>query len=312
MKQTLFQTVIAIAFLSGFVAVADNAVVPSNGNATELAGGQEGPFGGTTARRFMIVMDDRALSGIPVGSTITGIRFRLDSANGAAWPPSNVTFTDYELRISAAATTAATASATYATNISGPQTLVKDGSLNYGANSYSAAGSPRAFGPAINFNTPYIYTGGPLCLDFNHTGVGAITTGFADAEPNGATNFVRGIYATNRAAASGVLTSTTVIRFEYTPPTNKVLPASLASTARPSNQIGPIGAPLDRRYLFNIDAAALGIPAGSILHGLAFRLDENQANPFPRINNTYSLYEMRIGPGVATSAKGRPRRLASS
>jgi len=292
---------IAIAFLSGFAAVADNAVVPSNGNATELGGGQEGPFGGTGSRRFMIVLDERALSGIPVGSTITGIRFRLDSANGAAWPPSNVTFADYELRISAAATTAATASATYATNISGPQTLVKDGSLNYAADSYSAAGSPRAFGPAITFDSPYMYSGGRLCLDFNHTGVGAITTGFADAEPNGATNFVRGVYATNRVAASGVLTSTPVIRFEYTPPTSKVLPVSFASTAGPSSQEGPIGGTLERRYLFNIDAAALGIPAGSQLHGLAFRLNETSANPWPPQNATFADYEMRIGPGVATS-----------
>lgn len=302
MNPSLFRGIIALAFAASFCAVADNAVVPSIGNGTELTGGQDGPLGGTAARRFMIVMDARAFSGIPVGSTITGIRFRLDSSNAVAWPPSNVTIADYELRISAAATTAATASTTYATNISGPQTLVRDGSLSVTANSYSAAGSPRAFGPVINFNTPYIYTGGPLCLDFNHTGVGAITTGFADADSSGATNFVRGLYATNRTAASGVLTSSPVIRFEYTPPTNTVLPESLASAAGPSNQIGPIGGSLERRYLFNIDAAALGIPAGSILRGLSFRLDENQASPFPRMNNTYPTYEMRIGRGIATSA----------
>jgi len=302
MNRNLFLSMIALAFAPAFCAVADNAVVPSNGNATELAGGQEGPFGGTAARRFMIVMDARAFSGIPVGSTLTGIRFRLDSSNAVAWPPSNVTITDYELRISAAATSAATASSTYATNISGPQTLVKDGSLNFVASSYSAAGSPRAFGPVINFDTPYIYTGGSLCLDFNHTGVGAITTGFADAEPSGATNFVRGLYATNRSAASGVLTSTPVIRFEYTPPTNKVLPESLASTAGAGSQTGPIGGTLERRYLFNIDAAALGIPAGSLLHGLSFRLDEISADPWPPQHAQFSPYNVRIGPGVATSA----------
>lgn len=304
MRANLCGMAIGFVFASTFgaMASADEARVPSSGNGAELSNAQEGTIGGPTARRFMIVQDARALQGIPVGSRLVGMRFRLDSANGAAWPPSAVTITDYELRLSAAATTSATMSSTYASNISGVQTRVRDGALAISVGAYPAGASPRTFGPLIVFNAEYIYTGGALCLDFNHTGTGIGTTGFMDASNAPATDFVRGLYATNRTAANGTLTSCPVIEFEYIPPTNNIVPAAFASTVGPNSQEGSIGGTSIRRFMFNINEAALNIPSGSIITALAFRLDDGAAAAWPPANTTNSDYELRIGPGVAASA----------
>ena len=303
MRFSLFRAAITFASVSmfGACAIADQARVPSSGNGFELAAGQEGPIGGTAARRFMMVLDARAMQGIPLGSRLTGLRFRLDSFNGAAWPPANVTIADYELRLSAAATTAATMSSTYANNISGSQTLVKDGALGITAGAYPAGATPRAFGPLISFGTEFIYAGGPLCLDFSHTGTGSATTGFMDASNTPATDFLQGLYASNRTAVSGNLTSCPIVEFEYIAPTSNVVPASLAATEGPSNQEGSIGGTGIRRFQFNIDDAALNIPPGSVITGLAFRLNNTNA-AWPPANITNSDYELRIGPGVETSA----------
>ena len=297
----LASCILLAALCTGLPASADQAVVPSSANETELSSGQEGPLGGQTNRRFLIVMDERALSGIPVGSRISGIRFRLDDASAGPWPPAGFSFTDYELRISRAATTAATTSSTFAANISGAQTLVMDGSLPVIANAYAGGPAPRPFGPVLNFDTTYVYQGGPLALDFNHTGTGLVTV-FADASLTPATNFVNGVYSSaSRTAPVGTVTSAPAIQFEFTPPTNIVVPPSLASTTSGNAQEGPIGGSGVRRFQFNINAATLNIPPGSVITGLAFRLATG-ANAWPPSNVTISDYEIRIGSGVPVAS----------
>jgi len=304
MKTKLCGVAIACGIVAAVCApaMADEARVPSSGNGAELPSNQEGPIGGTTARHFMMVLDARAMQGIPVGSRLTGLRFRLDAGIAVAWPPANVSFADYELRLSAAATTSATMSTTYASNVSGAQTLVKDGGFAISASSYPASPAPRAFGPLIQFDAGYVYNGGALCLDFNHTGTGSLVSGSMDASNSPSTDFVRGLYAPDRVAASGSLTTCPIVEFEYVPPTNTVVPASLVSSTGPNSQEGEIGGTGVRRYLFNIDEAALNIPPGSVITGLAFRLDENLAAAWPPANTTNSDYELRIGSGVATAA----------
>lgn len=303
MKSNRCALAFALTCIAAAHGSADVARVTSAGNSIELVGSQEGPIGGGSARRYMMVFDPRALQGIPPGSTLTGIRFRLDSFNGAAWPPANISFADYELRISAAATSAATMSINYANNISGPQTLVRNGALVISAGAFAAGATPRPFGPLISFNSQsFVYNGGSLCLDFNHTGTGSIVTGFMDGSAATASEFVNGLYATNRSAATGDLTSYPIIEFEYTPPSSTITPPALASAVGAGSQEGQIGGTTLRRFLFNIDEATLNIPPGSVITGLAFRLDNLAGSPWPPANSSHSDYELRIGPGVATAA----------
>lgn len=299
-------------FATGFVvcaglygaAVADHAVVPSSGNGVELAGNNQGTIGGNTARRFMMVIDAQALTGIPIGSTLTGYRVRQNNANIAAWPPSPVTISDYEVRIGAAATTAATISATYADNISGVQTLVMDGPFSIATGSYGAAAAgstPEEFGPVIGFDQGFLYLGGPLCIDINYSGTGLTSAVFMDGP--GVGEGVASCYAVSRTATTGGVGNGNVLRFEYTPPMNSIVPVSLTSTEGPSGQEGPLGGTGVRRFQYNVDEAALGIPAGATILGMTFRLDAaNGSTAWPAADVTFSDYEIRLSQGVSTGA----------
>ena len=306
MRRFASLSVACVCSITG-LAMAEPAAVPSSGNGVELATSQEGPLGGNTLRRFQMVMDARALAGIPVGSVLTGVRFRQNNASTAPWPPAGFTFSDYELRISAAATTAATMSTSYAANVSGPATLVLDGSLAIAAGSFpggAASGTtPEAFATAIPFDAPYTYTGGGLCLDFNHSGTGLGATEFMDAAFATGSDFVAGLYSSaSRTAATGAITSYPILQFEYTPPSNKVGPNILTTAEADSGQEGALGGKGARRFQINLDEAALGIPAGSLITGIAFRADNTRAVAWPEANLTIADYEVRVGRGVASAA----------
>lgn len=293
------------------LAIAEPAAVPSSGNGVELVNGQEGPIGGNTLRRYQMVMDARALAGIPVGSVLTGLRFRQNNSSTAPWPPAGFSFSDYQLRISVAATTAATMSTTYAANVSGPATLVMNGPLSVAAGSFpggpASGTTPEAFGTAIPFanffTTLYTYTGGGLCLDFNHSGTGLSASAFMDAATATGSDFVAGLYSSaSRTAATGVITSYPIVQFEYTPPSNEVGPNVLATAEADSGQEGALGGKGARRFQINVDEAALGIPAGSLITGIAFRADNARAIAWPEANLTIADYEVRVGRGVASAA----------
>ncbi len=289
------------------VAMAEPASVPSGGNGVELSNGQEGPIGGNAPRRYQMVMDARALAGIPPGSVLTGIRFRQDNPTAAPWPPAGFSFSDYELRISAAATSAATMSTTYAANVSGPATLVKDGTLAIAAGAFpggaASGATPEAFGPLIAFDTRFTYAGGSLCLDFNHSGTGLVASEFMDAAIQPGTDFVSGLYSnTSRTATTGLITTYPIIQFEYTPPSNEVGPNTLATTEANNGQEGALGGTGERRFQINLDEAVLGIPAGSVITGIAFRIDNARTVAWPEANVTITDYEVRVGRGVASAA----------
>lgn len=283
---------------------ADNAVAPSSGNGVELGSANQGTIGGDSARRFMMVIDAQALTGIPIGSTITGYRVRLDNGNTAAWPPSQVTISDYEVRISAAATTAATMSSTFANNISGVQTLVMDGAFVIAANSYSAGntgGTPEAFGPVIGFDSGFLYLGGSLCIDINYSGTGLASAVFMDTSSG--VEGMASCFATSRTATTGGVGNGNVLRFEYTPPSSAVVPANMASAEGPNGQEGVLGGTGARRYQYVVDEAALGIPAGAKILGMEFRLDQfGAAAAWPPAAFSFADYEVRLSQGVATGA----------
>ncbi len=308
MRRVTSLSVACLCSITG-LAIAEPAAVPSGGNGVELVNGQEGPIGGNALRRYQMVMDARALAGIPVGSVLTGLRFRQDNSSAAPWPPAGFTFSDYQLRISAAATSAATMSTTYAANVSGPTTLVMDGPLSIAAGSFpggpASGATPEAFATVIPFDTPYTYTGGSLCLDFNHSGTGLGVSAFMDAALSNttATDFVAGLYSSvSRTAATGVITTYPILQFEYTPPNNEVGPNVLATEEADSGQEGALGGNGARRFQINVDEAALGIPAGSLITGIAFRADNTRAIAWPEANLTIADYEVRVGRGVASAA----------
>ncbi|MBX3375802.1 MAG: hypothetical protein KF678_02210 [Phycisphaeraceae bacterium] len=59
---------------------------------------------------------------------------------------------------------------TFASNVVGPQSLVRSGPLIIPAGSLTAGSSPNVFGFTVSFNEPYFYSGGNLLVELRHTG----------------------------------------------------------------------------------------------------------------------------------------------
>jgi len=128
----------------------------------------------TTPRTYQMILDPSVVDQIPAGAVITSIAFRLDSTNTDAWPAAVSPFTDYEIRLGKANRTAATMSATFATNVvTGSDVLVRDGLFGPLAGVFPAgATAPAAegWGPAINLQKGFYYTGGGLVMTIRHSG----------------------------------------------------------------------------------------------------------------------------------------------
>jgi hypothetical protein len=132
---------------------------------------------GTSARSYQWLMDSTLLTTL-LNDTISGISFRGVPAATTAWPTSTVTINNFDLYLGKAVLVQ-NATAVFATNQIGTQTQVRSGSLVIDANSFPSGNS---WGPVINFNAPFVYTGGNLSLLLRYdgfTGIGKSTDALA-------------------------------------------------------------------------------------------------------------------------------------
>src|SRR5687768_9752586 len=147
-------------------------VAPGNFAASEGDAGGDGflvfgnvdGFGATT----QVLIEQSALN-LSVGSQITGLSFRLNGGGSGPRPPSTASFANFDIQVGQAATTAETMSQTFAANFAS-FTLVRSGSLNLPASSFSQGATPNSFGPEITFTTPFTYAGGDLVFQFRSSG----------------------------------------------------------------------------------------------------------------------------------------------
>jgi hypothetical protein len=91
-------------------------------------------------------------------------------------------------------------------------------------------GAPNAFGPLITFNTPYLYSGGNLTVEYRFTGISNETSqpslDAASADVGQGTDYVAQFATTNTATTSiGLNGRFVVTRFSSTPVPE---PASIA------------------------------------------------------------------------------------
>lgn len=119
-----------------------------------------------SARTGQALINASQLSGIAVGSQITGISFRLYT--GASQNFGGATWSDYSISMGASVAPNAS-SGTLANNFLSTPTLVRSGALTLAAGSLTKGSNPNAWGVEITFNTPYTYTGGNLGIQFNHS-----------------------------------------------------------------------------------------------------------------------------------------------
>jgi hypothetical protein len=185
------------------------------------------------ARSYQMGITGTNMAGLPVGSTITGFSFRLD-AGQTTWPPTDATWSDYEITLAQWTNSANGFSIVYSQNMTNP-VLVHDGALTIAANSLVGGAGVNPWGPTIAFQTPYVYQGGSLSILIRHSGSNISTTRFLDAVSYSFANgFVGQLSTTKDAVTSDDAAPLTVLRLEYT--------AAAESSAVPEPSTMGIGA----------------------------------------------------------------------
>lgn len=134
----------------------------------------------STGRTYQMTIAASQMTGL-IGQNITGMRFRLNGPTTVAWPPANVSYANWDIYMGAGVAPSLMSN-TFASNFIGSATQVRSGSLAFNQGAFSIGGSPNAFGPAINFNSAYLYTGGDLTLEMRFSPqVGSTTQSPLDA-----------------------------------------------------------------------------------------------------------------------------------
>jgi hypothetical protein len=177
---------------------ADTVVVPAPFETTE---GLSSQFSSLTSaeRTLQFVYDSTQLGGLTLGTTISGMAFRLDSVF-FGWPPASRTWSSYNIQLSKSLNDPGNLSLTFANNIGADVVTVRSGSLTLSAGSFPTGGTPNNFGPVISFTTSYLYTGGDLLITI-HTG-NDVDAGSVDAIANAA-----GLYQGLGASTFGATTA---------------------------------------------------------------------------------------------------------
>jgi outer membrane protein assembly factor BamB len=170
-------------------------------------------------RTYQMQFTPDALGGLPAGARITGLRFRVSTNTAVNFPETTIAWSDYEVRLAQAANPITSMSTTFSANLLNP-VLVKDGALSVLANSFSAGGNPNPFSTLMVLDTPYVYQGGDLMMQFTHTGSDSTNTTYLDGANSSAPGFgtsFRAISANTFGATTGISASVTVVQIEFTP-----------------------------------------------------------------------------------------------
>ncbi len=137
-------------------------------NIYATASGGDGAFLFDTPRVHQIVCNASEMAGIPVGSAISGMAFRISPVGGltyVTWPAATVSVSQFDVTLSTAQTTAATMSGTFNLNEGLDRVLVRSGPLTIPALSMKVVGASVAEQTfVVEFPTPFIYAGGGLCI----------------------------------------------------------------------------------------------------------------------------------------------------
>jgi len=114
-------------------------------------------------RTYQFTIDSNQLTGL-IGQQIGGMQWRLNGTAAAAWPPADVSYAFWDVFIGPGVDPTAMSN-TFASNFTGGATQVRSGAAAFTAGSFTNGASPNAFGPALNFSSPYLYTGGDLTIE---------------------------------------------------------------------------------------------------------------------------------------------------
>jgi hypothetical protein len=112
-------------------------------------------------------MNASELTHLPIGSQITGFTLR---ANSGQFPSAAVAYTFYNVDVSTAKNKPATASTTFADNEGADKVTARSGPLSFLPTDFPGGGSINPFGKVIQFQRPFVYKGGDLCITVRRSG----------------------------------------------------------------------------------------------------------------------------------------------
>jgi PEP-CTERM motif-containing protein len=171
----------AILAIATCAARADLLVVP---NANAGANGNSGTIiplsEGATDILFQWDLAGSQFSSVPVGSSITGIGFRLEAGQATA-PAADVTVGTFDLQLSTSLNPIGGLSATQSNNIGSDAVTVLSGPLTIPADSLVGGAGPNPFF-LIDFTTPYTYQGGDLLFSLHVANAAATGSFILDAD----------------------------------------------------------------------------------------------------------------------------------
>lgn len=224
---------IALSMLSAFGALSMAQYIPAIPETSGL-----NTMYRTAPRTYAQYVDESLMTGLTQPTLITGITLRLAAGvpNGVvsnAWPPSNINFSDFTVKIGRASAAVQAASefpslGTFNSYFDPSASIVRSGALSIGANSFTynplSSISNAVFNPwgyTLNFTTPYLYTPGTeLIYAVSHTGYGASPTQAFFAAGNysaGQTDAVSFAGTSTFDTVAGNFSSPYVIQFQTAP-----------------------------------------------------------------------------------------------
>ncbi|MFO0861042.1 MAG: hypothetical protein U0570_10825 [Phycisphaerales bacterium] len=241
------------------------------------------------------------IAGIPVGSVITGMQLRLSDAS-VAFPPTGFSASQYDVRLASSSKTPATMTTTYATNMTNP-VLVRSGPLSIAAGAYPGTGSPRGWGPLIPFTTGYVYSGGPLVIEWRVTTATTFSGSFADMNSTAGVNaFIRtDLNAAATTSSIAVTSGGPVVRLTFTAPatdlargvTKVIVPNYLATISHHTGD----SVPGWMNPYTEVGVAAASeldtIGPGSDFVGFAYR-NFSYTNAWPAATAIYSNFDLQL------------------
>jgi hypothetical protein len=177
MKRTIVSALSGLLIATS-VASAQLTVVPNNFTSVEGNSSSSTLFqAGASSLQVFYSEAFLAAAGITPGVLIDGLAYRRNGG-GTTGPVGDTTFSSYNIFMSQSFADPLSMTTTFASNVVGPQTQVYTGSLTFPANSFPGGATPNAFGPVINFLTPYAYNGGSLLIEIRRSARSGDTASF--------------------------------------------------------------------------------------------------------------------------------------
>jgi hypothetical protein len=193
-------------------------VIPPEYTATSGTASFTGPLTNSD-RTIQFIIHDTLLNGME-GKQITSISWRLPTSATAPWPLVDVTYGYYKILLSNSVAPQ-DRSFTFAQNVVGNQTVVRNGPLTITDSSYTFGSNPNNFGPEITFNTPWLYSNGHLLIELRHTGFTGGTSRSVDAlgtSVSGYGTLFSSIWTGDSIGTLGVQGNFSILRLNANPP----------------------------------------------------------------------------------------------